>query len=184
LKKVLVPLAPGCEELEAVTIVDILRRGDVVVVTAGLQAGPIKASRGILLTADTPLSEAVGANDFDMVVIPGGMAGSQALMDCPYFIEYLQRMFKTGRLIGAICAAPMILGQAGLLNDLKFTAYPGVISPADYPTAAYTGNAVEQDKNILTSRGPGTALDFALAILEQLMGRETRDKVEEQLVRP
>lgn len=183
MKKVLVPLAPGCEELEAVTIVDILRRGDVVVVTAGLQTGPIKASRGMLLTADTLLSEAVDTKDFDMVVIPGGMAGSQALMGCPYFIEYLQRMSKTGRLIGAICAAPMILGQAGLLNNLKYTAYPGVISPADYPTATYTGIAVERDKNIITSRGPGTALDFALTILEHLTSRETRGKVEEQLVR-
>lgn len=180
-KKVLVPLAPGCEELEAVTIVDILRRGGIEVVTAALEKGTIKASRGVMLVADASLPDLIDNNDFDMVVIPGGMGGAQALMHNQDFIGYLKRMAGAGRFIGAICAAPMILGQAGLLDNVTYTAYPGVIATETYPTATYTGAPVEKDKNIITSRGPGTALVFALTILEELAGKETRLSVESQL---
>lgn len=183
MKQVLVPLASGCEELEAVTLIDILRRGGVQVTTATIADGPVKASRGIMLLADTLLKDALDSERFDMVVIPGGMEGSQALTDYQPFIAYLQKMAAKKKLVGAICAAPMVLGRAGLLDNITFTAYPGVLNDSDFPNARNTGSAIEEDNNIMTSRGPGTALDFALAILEKLEGKETRTTVEKQLVR-
>ena len=183
MKKVLVPLAPGCEELEAVTIIDILRRGGVQVTTAGMREGPVKASRDVVLVPDVTLKQALAADDFDMVVIPGGMGGSQALMECDPFIAYIKRMADQGKPTGAICAAPMILGKAGLLDGRSFTAYPGVLDAETFVDAVYTGAAVECDSGVITSRGPGTAMDFALAVLELLAGRETRTTVEGQLVR-
>ena len=182
MKQVLVPLAPGCEELEAVTIIDILRRGDVQVVTASMDKSPVKASRGVTLTADTTLEEAIALDSFDMVAIPGGMGGATALRDAVSFIAYLKHMHETGRFVAAICAAPMVLGRAGLLDGRKFTAYPGVVDPGQFPGSVYTGNAVELDDTIATSRGPGTALDFALTLLELLKDMDTRDKVEKELM--
>ncbi len=183
MKKALVPLAPGCEELEAVTIIDVLRRGGVEVVSASLDKAPVKASRGVILIADALLDEVMAVDDVDMVAIPGGMGGSKALTAHEPFIAFLKRMHDTGRYVGAICAGPMALGKAGLLDGRVFTAYPDVLNAADYPGAVYTGNAVEIDGRILTSRGPGTALDFALIALEVLEGRQCRDKVEQALVR-
>ncbi|MBP7869499.1 MAG: DJ-1/PfpI family protein [Candidatus Hydrogenedentes bacterium] len=183
MKRVLVPLAAGCEELEAVTLVDILRRGGLQVTTAALKAGPVTASRGVILVADMVLQDAMNGDLFDLVAIPGGMEGSLALMECKPFLAYLRRMAQEGKLVGAICAAPMILGKAGLLDGIRFTAYPGVLETNQFPNATYTGTAVEEDNGITTSRGPGTALDFALALLETLEGKESRNVVEKQLVR-
>lgn len=180
--RVLVPLAPGCEEMEAVTIIDVLRRGGIEVVTASLDAHPVRASRGVVLVADAVLADVI-PSEFDMVIIPGGMGGTEALIARQDFLDFLQRMNRAGRLIGAICAAPLILGRLGLLDGIKFTAYPGVIDAETVPSASYTGNAVESDNLVLTSRGPGTALDFALAVLERLAGRDVRITVEKQLVR-
>ncbi|MFA7693660.1 MAG: DJ-1 family glyoxalase III [Candidatus Hydrogenedentales bacterium] len=183
MKKVLVPLAPGCEELEAVTIIDILRRGGVTVVTAALSKEPVVAGHGLQLLADMLLTEAMADDDFDMVAVPGGMGGTEALLDTPPFLLFLQRMAQQGRFIGAICAAPLLLEKAGLLENLRFTAYPGVLNLQPNSTAEYTGKEVEIDKTIITSRGPGTALDFALVLLEALVGTPKRNEVEKQLVR-
>ena len=150
--KVLVPLAPGCEELESVTLIDILRRGGIEVVTASLDENPVKASRGVVLVADTTLDSAMKDTSFDMVVIPGGMGGSTALMEYEPFIAYVRQMYEAGRYVGAICAAPMILGKAGLLSGRTFTAYPGVLDAAAFPESRYTGNVVETDGKVLTSR--------------------------------
>lgn len=182
--KVLVPLAPGCEELESVTLIDILCRGGIEVVTAGLDNNPVKASRGVVLVADTTLDSAMKNTDFDMVVIPGGMGGSTALMEHEPFVSYIKKMYEEGRYVGAICAAPMILGKAGLLAGRSFTAYPGVLDAASFPDSRYTGAVVEADGKVLTSRGPGTAMDFALALVGILAGEEVREQVEKELVRP
>lgn len=183
MKKVLIPLASGVEEMEAVTIIDVLRRGNVRVVAASLTSGIIEASRGVLLKGDTTLGEAMASDDYTMVVIPGGMNGTMALLNHEPFIAFLKKLSAKGVAIAAICAAPMILGKAGLLDGKRFTAYPGVVDPNHYPGSSYTGNAVEWDGRVWTSRGPGTALDFALTLLGELMGKETRTTVEKQLVR-
>lgn len=181
--KVLVPLAQGCEELEAVTIVDILRRADIEVLTAGLDASPVTASRGVRLLPDTTLDEALAATEFDMVVLPGGLPGADHLGNDVRIREFLQKMADSGKFVGAICAAPRVLAEAGILDGKRATAYPGFIDTAAHPKVRYTGSAVERDGAVVTSRGPGTAMDFALTLVEMLADAETRQRVETGLQR-
>jgi 4-methyl-5(b-hydroxyethyl)-thiazole monophosphate biosynthesis len=179
---VLIPLADGCEELEAVTIIDLLRRAEIGVVTAGLEEGPVKASRGVVLLPDTTLQEALDRN-YDMVVLPGGLPGSDYLDQDPRIAELLKSMVANGKPVAAICAAPKVLANAGLLKGKSATSYPGVLDEMNVEGMSYTGDAVTKDGNIITSRGPGTAMDFALTLIEELEGREKRLSVESALVR-
>ena len=181
--RVLVPLAAGCEELEAVTIVDLLRRAGIEVVTAGLQAGSVKASRGTVLVPDATLDEAL-RQEFDAVVLPGGQPGATHLEQDPRVRELLQRMAAKGRTVAAICAAPKVLAAAGLLDGKRATCYRGAIEEAQFPKVKLESRAVVADGNIVTSRGPGTAMDFALELVRILAGREARDRVEAGLLRP
>lgn len=178
--KVLVPLADGCEELEAVTIIDLLRRAGVDVVTAGLKPGIVKASRGVQLMPDVRLDAAL-LEHFDMVVLPGGMPGAANLKADARIIELLKRMAAAGQYTAAICAAPMVLAEAGVLNGKEATSYPGFLDAV--PGVTISAAAVVQDGKVLTSRGPGTAMDFALALIEALVGSDTRQQVESALVR-
>lgn len=179
---VLVPLAQGCEELEAVTIIDLLVRAGAEVVSAGLAAGPVKASRGVVLLPDTTLEEAM-KRDFDMVVLPGGMPGAQHLDDDPRIRQLVQKMAAEGRYTAAICAAPRVLASAGVLSGRRATSYPGHLDKMALPDVEYAHEAVVQDGKVITSRGPGTAMDFALTLIENLFGREKRDEVEQGLQR-
>jgi 4-methyl-5(b-hydroxyethyl)-thiazole monophosphate biosynthesis len=179
--KVLVPLADGCEELEAVTIIDLLRRGGIEVVSAGLKPGNVRASRGVQLVPDATLDVAL-QDDYDMVVLPGGMPGATHLKDDARIIDLLKEMAAAGKYTAAICAAPMVLAEAGLLKDRQATSYPGSLDGV--PGVTVSTAAVVQDGKVLTSRGPGTAMDFALALVETLTGAENRSKVEAGLVRP
>jgi protein deglycase len=181
MSKVLVPLADGCEELEAVTIIDLLRRGGIKVVSAGLKAGIVRASRGVQLVPDATLDVAL-QDDYDMVVLPGGMPGATHLKDDARIIDLLKKMAAAGKYTAAICAAPMVLAEAGLLKDKQATSYPGALDGV--PGVSVSTAAVVQDGKVLTSRGPGTAMDFALALVETLTGAENRRKVEAGLVRP
>lgn len=181
MSKVLVPLAEGCEELEAVTIVDLLRRAGVEVTTAGLKPGVVKASRGVQLVPDTTLDAALG-DDYEMVVLPGGMPGAKYLKDDPRILELLKKMAAAGKYTAAICAAPSVLAEAGLLAGRQATSYPGFLDGV--PEVTLSTAAVVQDGKVLTSRGPGTAMDFALVLIETLVGREKREQVEAGLVRP
>jgi len=178
----LVPLAQGCEELEAVTIIDLLRRAGVEVVTAGLEPGPIIASRGVTLLPDTTL-EQVMEQHFDMIILPGGLAGADHLDQDPRIRELLQRMARQGRYTAAICAAPKVLASAGLLQGRRATSYPGVLDRMDLPQVQVELEPVIRDGRVITSRGPGTAMDFALELIEVLLGRDKRDEVEAGLVR-
>ncbi len=180
--RVLVPLAPGCEELEAVTIIDLLRRAGIEVVTAGLESGPVRASRGVTLVPDTEL-DAVLADDFDMIVLPGGLPGAEHLDEDPRVRALLLRMAEAGRYTAAICAAPRVLASAGLLDGKSATAYPGHLEKLDLPQVRISPEPVVSDGRVITSRGPGTAMDFALTLIEALAGREQRDQVEAGLVR-
>jgi 4-methyl-5(b-hydroxyethyl)-thiazole monophosphate biosynthesis len=179
---VLVPLAQGCEELEAVTVIDLLRRAGIEVVAAGLAAGPVRASRGVVLVPDSTLDE-VAHQDFDMIVLPGGLPGADHLNDDPRIREMLQRAAAAGRYTAAICAAPKVLASAGLLDGRQATAYPGVLDRLNLPRTEVLQRAVVTDGHVVTSRGPGTAMDFALELIERLLGRPKRDEVEAALVR-
>jgi protein deglycase len=182
--KVLVPLATGCEELEAVTIIDLLRRAGIEVVTAGLEGAPqtVRASRGTLLMPDTSLNHAV-MQDYDMVVLPGGQPGTDNLNADPRIHALLERMAKHEKYIAAICAAPKVLASAGLLKGRRVTSFPGALNQTQLADVRYEETAVVRDGHILTSRGPGTAMDFALTLIETLAGKAKRDEVEQGLVR-
>jgi 4-methyl-5(b-hydroxyethyl)-thiazole monophosphate biosynthesis len=181
--KVLVPLAAGCEELEAVTIIDLLRRAGIDVVVAGLQPGIVKASRGTLLVPDCTLDVAM-KESFDMVVLPGGMPGMTNLKDDARIIPLLQKMAKDGKYICAICAAPAVLAEAGLLKGKTATSYPGFVDRMNLPGTTFSNDPVVKDGRVITSRGPGTAMDFSLELIETLAGRARRDEVEAGLQRP
>ncbi len=180
---VLVPLAAGCEELEAVTIIDLLVRAGVEVVTAGLEEGPVTASRGVVLLPQMNLDEAI-RRDYDMVVLPGGMPGAEHLDNDPRIARLLKKMAENGKFIAAICAAPRVLASAGLLAGKRATSYPGHLDAMNLPDVDVVKQPVVQDGKVITSRGPGTAMDFTLSLVELLVGKVKRDEVEAGLLRP
>ncbi|HEU4515950.1 MAG TPA: DJ-1 family glyoxalase III [Steroidobacteraceae bacterium] len=180
MKRVLVPLAEGFEELEAVTIIDILRRAGVEVVVASLAGSPVTGSHGIRLAADTPLA-ALAEQDFDMIALPGGMPGADHLKKDPRIAALIRRLHEAGRPVAAICAAPMVLAAAGVLDGRRATSFPGFL--ADAGRATVVADAVVVDGSVITSRGPGTALDFALALVEALAGPAARQETESRLQR-
>lgn len=180
MKSVLVPLAQGCEELEAVSIIDILRRAGINVVSAGLDAHMVQGARGTALVPDTTLEEAL-KHDFDMVALPGGQPGTNNLKADPRILALVQRMAKADKYVAAVCAAPSVLAEAGVLDGKHATSFPG--SLAGYAKVKLVQNAVVEDGCVVTSRGPGTAMDFALTLVEKLAGRAKRDEVEAGLQR-
>lgn len=181
--KVLVPLAQGCEELEAITIIDLLRRANIDVVSASLDGNTITASRGSKLVADQSLDQAL--NDiYDMLVLPGGLPGADHLRDDPRIIALLQKMAADDKYTAAICAAPKVLAKAGLLEGKKATAYPGTLEKLALSSTQISDQAVVTDGKVITSKGPGTAMDFALHLIEKLAGKQTRTEVEKGLQRP
>lgn len=183
--KVLVPLAQGCEELEAVTIIDLLRRAQINVTSAGLepQLSPIKAGRGTTLLPDTTLDQAL-ESDYDMIVLPGGLPGADHLNDDKRIIKLIQRMAAADKYTCAICAAPRALARAGVLEGKRATSYPGTLDKMDIPGMQYTGEAVTIDGKVITGRGPGPAMDFSLALIEALGGPALKEQVEQPLLRP
>jgi 4-methyl-5(b-hydroxyethyl)-thiazole monophosphate biosynthesis len=180
--RVLIPLANGCEELEAVTVIDLLRRAGIEVVTAGLTDGPVTASRGVVLIPDRSLDQVLD-DDFDMIVLPGGLPGADHLDADPRIHALLQRMAEQERYTAAICAAPKVLLNAGLLDGRRATAYPGIIDGLMTENSQLLADAVVTDGKVVTSRGPGTAMDFALTLIEQLLGAVKREEVETPLMR-
>lgn len=180
---VLVPLAPGFEDLEAVTITDLLRRAQIEVITAGLSDGPVRGSRGTTVVPDTTLDDALQRN-FDMVVLPGGQPGATHLEQDTRIRALLQNFAKQGRYTAAICAAPKVLAVAGLLDGKRATSFPGSLDAKQFPKIRIENLDVVTDDKIITSRGPGTAMDFTLTLIELLAGKEKRNQVEAALHRP
>mgnify|MGYP001256868268 FL=1 len=180
MKTVLVIFAEGSEELEAVTIVTILRRGGVLVTLAGLTNGALRGSRGITLQPDTTLDTTLN-QEFDMIVLPGGQPGTNNLKTDARVLQLLQKMSAQDKYVTAICAAPSVLATAGLLNGKRATSFPNALS--SFPNIDLQTAAVVEDGKLITSRGPGTAMDFSLTLLERLLGAEKRVEVEAGLVR-
>lgn len=174
MKQVLVPLAEGVEEIEVVTVIDVLRRAELQVTVAGLRDGVIRASRGVWLAPDTTL-DAVQPLDFDAIAIAGGNGGVANLMKDARVLEALRALHRAGRWICAICAGPLVLQAAGVLAGARVTCYPSV---ADQLTAAARVNErVVVDGHFITSQGPGTSMAFALEIVRQLSGASTAQRV-------
>lgn len=181
--RVLIPLAQGCEELEAVTIIDLLRRAGIEVVTAGLDDQPVKASRGVMLVPDTTLDDALN-QEYDLVALPGGLPGADYLNEDQRIQSLLKKMASDNKYTAAICAAPKVLASAGLLEGKRATSFPGILEKLNMPDVTIEAGPVIQDGKVITSRGPGTAMDFALTLIENLSGRDKRLEVEAGLQRP
>jgi len=180
MKTVLVLFADGSEELEAITIVNILRRAGVSVTLAGLDAGALRGSRGVMLMPDSTL-DAVLHEDFDMIVLPGGQPGTNHLKADARVLKLAQRMAQQDKYVAAICAAPSVLAAAGLLDGKQATSFPGALTA--FPKVKQQHAAIVEDGKIITSRGPGTAMDFALTLVERLAGPAKRQEVEAGLQR-
>lgn len=167
-EKILVPLAEGFEEIEAVTIIDVLRRAGLDVTVAGLEPGPVTGSHGIPLTPDANLGD-VDTSAFTMIVLPGGMAGTGRLMRDERVLSLVRRLHSQGQRTAAICAAPLVLHAAGVVAGVPITAHPSVrenLTGADVRSEP----RVIRSGPITTSQGAGTAMDFALALVAELCG--------------
>lgn len=172
----LVLLAEGFEELEAVTIIDVLRRGQVAVTTASLAGKHVKGSHDIVVEADT-LHERVSVDDFDALVLPGGPA-AQTLREDARAQATIRRAAEKGKLVAALCAAPTALDAAGVLSGKRATAYPG----SELPSAEQVEERVVEDGDVITGRGPGTSMEFALRVVARLSGAAVAKETAEKLL--
>jgi 4-methyl-5(b-hydroxyethyl)-thiazole monophosphate biosynthesis len=172
--RVIVPLAPGFEEIEAVAVIDVLRRAGVEVVTAGLAPGPITGSHAITLVPETTL-DAAATQRFDMIVLPGGLPGSTHLRDDARVQALLRKMQAQGAYVAAICAAPTALSAAGVTRGKSATSFPG--TGAQVECATYLEDRVVVDGKLVTSRSPGTALEFALTLVHLLVGEAKAEQL-------
>jgi 4-methyl-5(b-hydroxyethyl)-thiazole monophosphate biosynthesis len=179
MRKVLVPIADGFEEMEGVIIIDTLRRAGWEVVVAGLKEGHVTASRGVKIIPDTTLAE-VELNDFDIIVLPGGAVGTDKLINNDRILTAIRHFHEKGRILGAICAAPLVLQAAGILKGKKITCHPAVINRLK------EGERLEEtvviDGNIITSQGPGTSFQFALSIIALIEGGEKADSLASSMI--
>ncbi len=179
MKKVIVPLAQGFEEIEALTIVDILRRANVDVTMAALESLHVKGAHGIVVVADALLKE-MNANNFDMIALPGGLPGATNLAADPTTQALLKEFDAKGKMIAAICAAPYALKTAGVLKK-SYTCYPGF--QAKIAQEGYNANdKVIRDGNVTTSQGPSTAMLFALSLVEELRSKNVADALAKDLL--
>lgn len=175
-KRALIAVADGSEDLECVTLIDVLRRAEIEVVLASVEdRRMITCARGTRLTADAMLLDVL-AQDFDLIVLPGGMLGAQRLADFEPLAERVRKQAKAGELFAAICAAPAVaLQHYGVLRQRRMTCYPSFSDRLS--GCSFVDEPVVVDGNCITSQGPGTALAFALTLVEQLVGRSTRNEV-------
>ena len=181
-KKVLVPIAEGTEEIEAVCIIDVLRRAGAEVVVASVGEKTVTCSRGVKIVADKLLGDC--RNDsFDLIVLPGGVPGAQNLRDSADLTELLKKQADAGGFFGAICASPAVVLQAhGLLAGRQATSHPAFSDQLE-PNESIESRVVV-DGACITSRGPGTALEFALTLVERLYGEEKARAVGVPMVLP
>jgi 4-methyl-5(b-hydroxyethyl)-thiazole monophosphate biosynthesis len=183
MKKVIVLLADGFEDVEVVTPIDYLRRAGIEVTTVSISENlTVKSSwGGIRLIADTTLKQ-ITENGWDAVIVPGGMSGATSLAASKETGELLKKMAAGGKLICAICSSPVVvLAPLGLLDGKKFTCYPGVEEKAP-PNSNWTETRVVVDGNIITSRSAGTAGEFAIAIIKELLDEAAGKKIAENVL--
>ena len=179
-KKVLVPIADGTEEIEAVCIIDVLRRAGAAVTVASVGELQVTASRGVKLVADQLIGACLDET-YDLVVLPGGMPGAEHLRDSRELETILKDQKDQGRLYGAICAAPaVVLKHHGLLDQRRATCHPNFVSNLENIDVVEARVVV--DGTCVTSRGPGTALEFALKLVELLYGADKAKEVAAPMV--
>jgi len=174
--RVLVPLAPGFEEIEAITVIDILRRAGVDVVVAGTQAGPIEASRKTKHVPDCTLDE-LRADEFDMIVLPGGQPGATNLRNDSRVRKFIESLRASDRHIAAICAAPTVLAAYGILKDRSATCHPSVRVEVGSAAKQISDERVVVDGPVITGQSAGTAMEFAFKLVEILCGADKAAEV-------
>ena len=177
--KALVPLADGVEEMEAVIIIDTLRRAGWEVVSASISGNTITASRGVRIVPDT-LWEKINPDNFDVLVLPGGSKGTSALSSDSRVLKTVRNFVNSNKIVAAVCAAPLVLQTAGVLDNRKATCHPAVRD--QLKSCVISDERVVTDGSIITSRGPGTAFEFALTIIRHIDGDTAANKVAEGLV--
>lgn len=174
-------LKNGFEEIEALTIVDYLRRAEVKVVTVSMEEKiEVEGGHQIKVKADKLFSD-INKEDIDIVYIPGGLPAAEGLKEDERVIDLLKHLDEEGKLIASMCAGPMVLNKAGLLADKTATSYPGLAEEIDN-VASYSEEAVVKSKNVITSRGPATAVLLALALIEEVKGENVRKEIEEDIL--
>ena len=180
--KALIPLADGVEEMEAVILTDVLRRAGWTVTTAGMKPGPVSASRGVRLVPDAAWDDLDPAA-FDALVLPGGAQGTRNLSAHEGVLAAVRAFDAEGRLLAAVCAAPLVLQAAGILGpDRRVTCHPAVRT--QLREATYVDERVVEDGHRVTSQGPGTCFEFALALVARVEGRGRAAKLAAELCLP
>jgi 4-methyl-5(b-hydroxyethyl)-thiazole monophosphate biosynthesis len=174
--KALVFLATGFEEIETVTVVDVLRRAGVDVTVAGLTPNVVEGAHGIKIVPDKSIDD-VKVEDFDAFVVPGGNPGYKNLRKDQRVIDMVKKAFNSNKLVAAICAGPTVLSDAGVLEGKACTIYPGMDEELEAGGGKPKHDIVVADGNIITSRGPATALPFALKLAEKLAGKQVAEAV-------
>ena len=181
MNKVYILLANGFEEIEGLTCVDLMRRAGIEIEMASITGSlTVKGARGITVTADSQLQDI--ADDGAMVILPGGMPGTNYLKESKPVRDMVTAYYESGRYVAAICAAPTVFGDMGILRGKKATCYPGMeagLIGAEWPGETET---VVVDGNIITSRGLGTAIDFALKLIELLIDKDKADAIAKSVV--
>ena len=173
-------IANGTEEIEALTVVDVLRRAGVECTTVSINdTEEVTMSHGVRMTCDTTIGKA-DVSDADMLLLPGGLPGSTNLNDCEAVRQALIRQAEAGKKIGAICAAPLVLGGLGLLKGKRATCYPGV--ETQMTGAEYTQELFTIDGNIITGEGPAATLPYSYAILEMLGKGKEAEQLKEGMM--
>jgi len=178
MKKVIVFLADGFEEIEALATVDILRRANIKTDTCTIDHEYVKGAHNITVKADIKISDII--DEYDMIVLPGGMPGTLNLMGNEKLLNLIKDYNKNNKFIAAICAAPKVLNKADVLSGKKVTSYPGALD--NIKGFIYSEDKVVKYENIITSRGPGTAIEFALKIVNILQGKDTEKSLREDLI--
>lgn len=176
MSKALVFLATGFEEIETVTIVDVLRRAGVEVTVAGLVPNVVEGAHAMKVVPDKHINE-VNVEDFDAIVVPGGNPGYKNLRNSPQVLDMIKMAFNSGKLVAAICAAPAVLSDTGILKDKACTIYPGMANELEQGGGKPKLDNIVVDGNIFTSRGPATALPFAIVLAEKLAGKDVAEAV-------
>lgn len=164
-ESIVIALAEGFEETEAIAPADVLKRLGFEVILAGVERERVRGAHGIIVTADCEF-KVLKPGNARVIMLPGGMPGSVNLRDNDLVIDFVGKMFDAGKVVAAICAAPIALAKAGVTTGKKITAYPGFEDQLE--GAVYTGARVERDGNIITAKGPGTAFEFAAEIAKAL----------------
>jgi len=174
-------LADGFEEVEALTVVDYLRRMDISCETCSIKEGnKVKGAHEIIVEADAVLRDIKNTEDYDGVILPGGLPGSSNLRDDERVINLIRELNKDRKLVAAICAAPIVLERAGIIDGKDVTSYPGC--EGELKSANYSEELVVVDGNVITARGPAVAVYFALKIVEYFVGKTSANQLKEDIL--